>query len=533
MGLWSRLFGLVGGIAAGGAVSKALEPELEGIVQDAWKANPIRVLEAAIIAQAVAQELADQGSANTEGEAQGLDANRMEYMTKVFQTAPGIGEAIELLRREFITAGDFDHARKKQALEPQWTEALQKLVETILSPADIANAIQQGFIPDDGILPGPTGGTHGIHIPVEEVGIDPVTEAKHSGYNRDRLKVLAELVGIPPGPGELMQMLNRGIIDDASYYTGIREGHTKSKWSDALKQLRFFILSPIEAANLRLRGWIDDAEMYRLGSLAGAQESEMHNLFLMQGRPPGPGQLQTAFNRGLIDRARFDKGIEESDVRPEWTDTYFGLRVRYPSIFALRQLGSSGALTITEVADILKLEGIPPDLATKMATAFAAGKVAKQKELALGTIETLYEARYIDQGQATSLLTKLGYRPDEITLILELGDARRVKRFLDTAVGRIHSKFVSHRLPENIAIQELNALNISTQAINDLIAEWKLERDVNVPLLTAAQWAAAVYYAIVPRDEAIQEIKGLGYSDRDAHLLVDIRLHGPPAPGTI
>jgi hypothetical protein len=65
------------------------------------------------------------------------------------------------------------------------------------------------------------------------------------------------------------------------------------------------------------------------------------------------------------------------------------------------------------------------------------------------------------------------------------------------------------------------------------MAEWTLERDVNVPGLTAGQYASAVYYEIMTRQAGIDGIKSLGYSDEDAKILVDIRMHGPPSPGTV
>lgn len=530
MGLWSKLFGVPAGIAVGGAAAGAMEPVLEGVRQDAWNSNAIRVIAADMAAQMVAQQIMEPGSAYAEGSAEGIGSNRMDYLISLARTAPDMGTAVELLRREFINSGNFTLARKKAGLPDEWDEPLSQLVNSILSPADLANAVQQGFIPEAGLLPGLVGGSPPYSIPVETVGIDTLKEFQHSGYSEDRAKVLAELTGLPPGPGELLQMLNRGIIDDGSYYVGIREGHTKTKWSNALKELRFQILSPIEAANLRLRGWIDDAEMYRLGALAGAKQQEQHYLYLMQGRPPGPGQLQTAYNRGVIDRPTFDKGIEESDIRPEWTDTLFALKTRYPTPFALRQLGTSGVLTAAEITQILELEGYPPDLAAKMGNGFAAGKTAKQKDVAMSAIETLYEARYIDATQATDLLTKLGYDAQEITLILELGDARRVKHFLDTAVGRIHTKFIENKATEAEATNALNELNISTQAIADLMATWKLERDVNIPSLTPAQFAAAAYYGVLTNAQALAGIEALGYTNKDATILLDIRLHSPVVP---
>lgn len=529
MSLWGKITGLVAGGAVAGAAAASVEPTLEGLRQDAWKANQVRTLDAATIGALLAQRLIDGGAADEQLAREGLGGDKAAYLHKLNETAPDISLVLELVRRKYVGKAEFDTAFNKSGLREEYRDPLWNLRHNPLTPADLANAVQQGFVPGAGLLPGLVGGESGISIPVDEVNIDTLAEFEDAGIDNNHAKVLAELVGLPPGPIELLQMLNRGIITDESYYVGIREGHTKTKWANALKALRHAILTPIEAANLHLRQWISKQEMYDIGAQSGMSQANMDLLYDMQGRPPGPSQLQTAYNRGLIDRARFDKGIAESDVRTEWTDVEFGLRARYPTPFALRQLVSSGALTAADGEEILKLEGYPPDLARKMATAWAAGKTAKQKELAQGTIETLYEARYIDGNQATLLLTKLGYDAAEITLILELGDARRVKRFLDAAIGRIHTKYVSHILPRQTALLELQALNLSAQAVADIMAEWDLERDVNKPVLTPAQVVAAHHYNVIQRDTALTMLVQRGYSQTDAEILVDTRAHGTPS----
>jgi hypothetical protein len=529
MGLWSKIFGLVGGGAVAGATAEAVQPVLENVRQDAWEQNAIRVIDLQTLGALLAQELASPGDAYAQASRDGFSSEKVDYLKKLAETAPGSGELIELLRRAKIDPGTFDLGLKKAGMRQEFRTPLQQLKDTILSPADLANAVQQGFIPDPGYLPGLIGGSPPFNIPFHQVGLDTATEFDHNGIDQQRATVLAELTGLPPGPIELLQMLNRGIITDASYYVGIREGHTKTKWSDALKELRKAIATPTEAAGLRLRQWITAQESYNLGALSGADPALMEHLWLLQGRPLSPGELQTAFNRGLIDKPRFLKGIAESDVRDEWGETAFELRRRYPTVFVLRQLTQTGAVTVAQATQILEFEGYDPTLAGQIATAWAGQKTSKQKELAMGAIETLYQARYIDQSQASDLLTKLGYDSSEITLILELGDAQRVKRFLDTAVGRIHTKFVTYRIDAAFATNELNALNISSQAVADLMAEWRLERDVNQPQLTYSQYAAAYHYGVITRDEAITGITTLGYTQRDAQIIVDTREHGTPS----
>ena len=533
MALGGKLLGLIAGGALARALGVTVEPAVENVRQDAWKENPIGVLDSGTIGALLAKEMIDPGAAEEQLARQGLSGDKTAYLKEVNQTVPGEGIILELLRRGFISYDDAILGEKVEAMRPEFQGWALELKDAILSPADLANAVQQGFIPNAGLLPGLVAGETDITIPVDEVDIDTLKEFAGAGLDDKHAKVLAELVGLPPGPMELLQMLNRGIISDESYYVGIREGHTKTKWANALKALRNAILTPIEGANLYLRKWITQEEMYSIGALSGMSSENMDLLYKMQGRPPGPGQAQTAYNRGLITRDQFDQMIAQSDVRTEWTDVEFELRRRYPTVFVLRSLVSTGALTAAEGESILLIEGFPPDLASKIATAWAAGKTAKQKELAQSAIDTLYESRYIDGAQAIDLLTRLGYDGTEITLILELGDARRVKRFLDTAIGRIHTKFVSHILPEQEALTELQALNISSQAVSDLMAEWKLERDVNAPVLTVGEWASAAFYAVVPVADAIAQIVARGYTQREAEIMVYTRLHGIPQGATL
>src|SRR5262249_44674733 len=154
---------------------------------------------------------------------------------------------------------------------------------------------------------------------------DPVEESAASGYDFDRLAALTRIVGLPPGPGELLQLLNRGHIDEVDYFRGISEGNTRNEWAPFLLHLREFILSPRDAAGLRLRGWIDKPTAEAIGALHGASPETMERLYLNRGRPAAPGQMATMAVRGIagplgrpMDEEQFLIGIRESDIRPEW-----------------------------------------------------------------------------------------------------------------------------------------------------------------------------------------------------------------------
>lgn len=507
-----------------------VEPQVEQIIQSVWAADPTRLLDPQTAAELVSQHLFTPGEGAHEAAGGGLAGDRFAQLVALSHTQPDLNELRAMFRRGTINAEQYEYALRRAGLEAQWHEATRELNEDRLTPADVANAIQQGFLHNPGILP-TSPPTKPGEVPTRPpVDLDPLEESAAWGIDKDRLTVLARLAGLPPGPMELLEMVRRGIITEDDFRRGVAEGHTKTEWADAYLAMLRRPLYASELAAQVVKEYMTLPEAQRLAERAGISAETLADIVNTTGRPPGPAQLQTALNRGLIDRARFRHGIAQSDVKTEWVDVLAALRVRYPTAFALRQLLSSGAIEWGEGSRILQLQGWEPALADKVAHAWADGKAARVKELAEGQVATLYEARYIDRGQAASMLESLGYPEQATNYLLELADARRVTKFLNIAVGRLHTLFVGHRLSEQDAVVKLGELGVSTEATDDLLATWKLERDVARPVVTPAQIAGAVYYGIIPRVQGIAMLRDRGYSETDANLVIDVRLHGHPEP---
>lgn len=507
------------------AAKRMLDPEIEEFVQLSWAADAIRALDPEVAAQLVAEGLWPDGQGREEARRSGIGTQRFLSMVEQARTPADLNAIRMMFRRGTITAQQFEYALRRARIENQWHGPLRELEHERLTPADVANAVQQGFMHNPGILPvtPPSGG--GAVPTRPPVDLDAIKEAADSGVDKERLEVLARLAGLPPGPFELLDMRRRGYIEDSDVIRGIAQGHTKTEWAATYLKMLNRPLSAAELAILVIKQWLTVEQAHARAPAAGISTANLDLLISATGRPPGPAQLQTAVNRGLIDRQRFHKGIAESDVRPEWADTLYDLKVRYPTTFALRQLVSSGAIPPEEGARILRLEGWEPALASKVTHAWSDAKTTRVKELAESQVAVLYEARYIDQSQASAMLAALGYPPDAITYLLELADARRVKRFLDTAVGRLHTLFVNHRLPEQQAVSGLNGLGISSQAVDDLLATWRLERGANVPVVTPAEITGAVHFEIIPHDRGVQMLVDRGYTEHDARFKIAVRNH--------
>jgi hypothetical protein len=405
--------------ALGVATGPVLYPAVREIEQEANKLYPSAALDPADAAEIVAEdvELRDWGA--EQAERHGLNGERFDALTNAVRNAPGLPELLTLWRRGEISSGAFVHGLRKARLETRWDGPLQALKDVLLTPAELANARQQGYID----------------------AARQYDEAAKQGVDNERAEIQYRSVGLPPGHAEAQELLNRGLIDAAEFATMIREGHTKTKYTDVLRTAAQYVLTPINYVEGRLRGWIDDAAMYAGTSLRGVSKEDTDLLFKIHGRPLSWHQIWIGLRRGgtyngptaSIDPA-FLSGLRQSDIRPEWYDLAWAQRFTYPTAFVLRALTESGDITEQEAHDILLFQGWEPGLAAKVASKWATptgtAKVDPWITKAEGQLWTATHKAYVKSGvpqaAADTALQHFIPTPATRTAVFALWDAEKV-----------------------------------------------------------------------------------------------------------
>jgi hypothetical protein len=138
----------------------------------------------------------------------------------------------------------------------------------------------------------------------------------------------------------------------------------------------------------------------------------------------------------------------------------------------------------------------------------------------------LYSARIIAQADAHGLLVALGYSDTNATYLLELADLRRSIAAVNTAVSRVHTLYVSHKITRAAAQSVLDALHVPGEQTKQILSTWDLENAVNVKQLTEAQIVDAWHVNIIDPGEAQTELESIGYTPRDAWILLSIKAKG-------
>lgn len=384
---------------------------------------------------------------------------------------------------------------------PMTTEvaaAAFKLKPTMpLSPAEMAAGVNRGWVGQGAAA----------------------TEASLSGVNHERFDLLVNLSGRPPGLDQLMEAYRRGIIGADRFEHGVRESDVRVEWNDVLFALRY---APVGAGTVvqgAVQGHLSKAEAAGRIKQAGIDPDNFEWLFETAGRPPGIHELAELLNRGEISQGVLEQAIRESDIKDKYISEIVKLRRKIPPMRTVVAAVHQNVLSEAEAVRKLQQLGYNHEDAAMLAKEGTNLKHAVNKALSQSQIHQLYASRLIDRAKATKMLGDLGYDTTEIGFILALADHERQVKAQQTAINRVHTRYVAYRLTRTEAIHALGQIGIDTHGRDDLLGAWDDERAANAPTYTLAQIQGAAHRELIDQPRFLAEIVKLGYPAGDASLL--------------
>lgn len=203
-----------------------------------------------------------------------------------------------------------------------------------LSPEDAAEAVVRGLLTADA----------------------GNTEAHQTGIDDRRFAVLHGLAGEPPGPQQLLELLNRGVLTDAEVTTGLRQSRMRPEWYGAFKALRNVLVPVSDLVRFAVREVFDpgqraaldlDAEfpsaMLDESRALGLSDESARNYWAAHWQLPSAEQGFEMFHRGELSGAQLDGLLKALDYAPTWRSKLRTLSQRIPPItdmirFAVREV---------------------------------------------------------------------------------------------------------------------------------------------------------------------------------------------------
>lgn len=268
----------------------------------------------------------------------GLDGDAMRVLRDLAGEPPSPEELLFAWRRGIIDEKAVDRGIVQGPIRNEWIPVVKALQWLPLPVSEAANAVNQG------------------HMTLAE-GQKVATE---NGFKADAFKVIVDNAGIPPGPQEALDWVNRGYITEQEFREIFLESRIKNKYIDLYLKSRYEVMPP---ETIRL--------MYSRGALS--KEDALHRL-MQRGYSPGDAAI-------IIDGAVADKVEKTRDLtvaqilalRAE------GLIASDDALAFLEALGydPEEALLVTELADLQRTTTYVRAALNRTKASYIAGRLSE------------------------------------------------------------------------------------------------------------------------------------------------------------
>ena len=466
-----------------------------------------------------------------------------------FKSKPGWYQAIWYGLFTVLLTGAFGNELYSAELSAlRQSVAIDNPVEP-LSPAELAQAVVQN-----------------------QVGQDwAESQAKRSGLSPELFDIAVKTAGLPPGLSEMLSLLNRGLVDEETVRQSVAESHTKTKYTDALLNLRYAVPTIAEITHWLTRdAFIDDfVQRYGMDSEYGLSADKADPLFQANAVSPdyikyiwrahwtlpSPGAGAEMFYRtdpnGAGEEIQLPGGgttkriISQDDLQRLYRAAGFEPWWRAPLLkIAFNPLNRIDArrLYMAEIIDdgefyrsVLNL-GYDEPTAQLFLTWMQAQKAAAQKKQVehhiapiIASMRNAYKRGLIGAGEFKQQAVALGEDGDVVDVwTAQLDTERETERATKLRDG-LHRLYVDGFITEDEAGNRLQAENFTSAEWMRLRDDWRVDRELRTlsddakatRALTKAQLITAYKDGLIARDELVQHLQSMGYHDDEIALWVE------------
>lgn len=335
-------------------------------------------------------------------------------------------------------------------------------------------------------------------------GVDMAYEAAQQGIDATKFAQLVELSRPRPAPGEVIELLNRGDVNEDYARTLLRESGYTPTDAGLLIELRRTVIDPARLADLVTFGVLSEDAAKVMAAQSGMSNDDFHLLVLGNGMPPSTQELLFAYRRGVIDKARLLRGITQGPLRNEWFDVV--------ESFGQVPMSTSDAIEAFIKGHLSEAQ---------------ARQIAVQNGLIPSQFDPLFQSAGSPPG------------PQEMLHLLNRGIMSEAQVVQGLRESRLNNKYIAQvlesrfQLPTEPQILSMMRKGIITTARGRQLLEWRGYPQDIITALVAEATATPAHSAkelslatvrelfldkAITADQATARIKALGFTAEDAAL---------------
>jgi len=351
---------------------------------------------------------------------------------------------------------------------------------------------------------------------------DTGVQAAQQGYGAANWELMVD-AGTPyPDPGALLTMFRRSQIDEGQLVEGLRRAGLVDAFVAAFQGLAYGPPSAQDAILGVVQNHLDETSAQLIMAANGVDPANYPWLYDNAGRPPGPMEMLSAWNRGVagVDQSVVEQSVRESDIKDKYIDVIVGLREHLlPQKTIVAGVHQGVIDDATALAELLKL-GISPQNAGFLIAEGHNTKTSAHKALSASQIETAYEDGSLTLAQAQSELEGLGYAAADATFILNLVDVKWQQALHNASVSRVRAEYVAGRITRTTASNDLDAIGVSAAHRDLYLTQWDIVAATPTRALTEAQALRAYRQGLITQAQFETRLAAMGLPAPDIALIV-------------
>ena len=421
----------------------------------------------------------------------GFHDEDIDLYLKTLQSQPAVGEVIRGWFRGELDDPAVRERLKKLGYDAEGINLIMEIAHPIPGPGDLVSmGVREAWRDDIAAQWG-----------YDEDSPPELAEnmAKH-GYDPEWAKRYWRAHWSLPSALQGFEMLHRDVIDDTELQTLLRALDIPSRWRSALTEIAWTPYTRVDVRRMYGLGVLDEDDVrasYRALGYDAEKAENMTQFTILYEKGDGSSTIDEykELTRSVVIQA-FTKGILD---KAEATTRLMSIGYDQVDIDILLEL----ATWTKELAETPDYEG----------------EYAKDVK---SIIERAYSRRLLSHTDAGESLTDLGYGTTEAEYLLSSVDFWYGFESLNGELKAVGDAYVSRAYNRTDAVSALGSLGVPANMQEQVLGDLDTERKHRSRRLTEAQYRRALGQNLITSDEYAEDMRGLGYSDADVWLLVNM-----------
>ncbi len=337
-------------------------------------------------------------------------------------------------------------------------------------------------------------------------------------------------------PADALVLLNwRGEITDKQFTSQMFILGYTEETANLFKQSLEFYPSPIDLVNWQAKEVFepDAIEKYGLDNefeliekeafyKAGMSDEQIRNFWRAHWQHPSLQMIYSMLHRGLLTKEDVYEYYRLVEIPPYWREKLTELSYPPYTRVDTRRMYEMGVLTKEQVMRNYLDLGYDEEKATKMTEFTTVYSAQKDKDLTRSQIEKAYEYGIITQESTIELLIKLGYDQEESLFILGIKAYSIMQDELDDKVATIKTRFRRGLITQEIAISELDKLEISPIFRDKTVAEILRVKQTEFQLPNKTDLAKMYQGKIIDKKQFNDYMERIGFQTDEINLYLEL-----------